>query len=204
MLPSQNESSESTTSQLFQVDWGWIVCQEMFFLCQKEIRWTNKKRETASILSVRAMMWEMYQDFTMADPNHRLQSQFSTERNTDLDEQLYPELLPELRTKCKSLANSADVKADFHNCSPSSSFRCNRFWRIVLSIYSSFDFYPISSMPQQELRFHENQILTVMTSIIIKSAPGEQNNFNLTLCARICICCLNEEKKKRTKWYINL
>lgn len=49
----------------------------------------------------------------MADPNHRLQSQFSTERNTDLDEQLYPELLPELRTKCKSLANSASHHSEY-------------------------------------------------------------------------------------------
>lgn len=95
----------------------------------------------------------------------------------------------------KSLANSDDVKANFHSCSPPSTFHCNRFWRLTLSIYSC-DCCPISSMPQQKLRFHENQILTVMTNTIIKCTPGKQNNFNLTLWAGICIFCLWKRKKR--------
>lgn len=59
----------------------------MFVLCHKEIRWGNRKRKSASIPSVRAMMWKMYLDFPMPDPNHRLQAQFSTERNSDLDDE---------------------------------------------------------------------------------------------------------------------
>lgn len=49
-----------------------------------------EKKETDSILPVRAPMWKTSKDFTTPDSNHRLQSQFSTEKTCEFDyEQTY-------------------------------------------------------------------------------------------------------------------
>lgn len=43
------------------------------------------KRQTDSVIPVRAVMRKTSKDFTIPDSHHRLQSQFSTEKTSDFD-----------------------------------------------------------------------------------------------------------------------